>query len=87
MVDPKQMGKQMIAYYKTTFDNSFSAMMMFQEQMERLAKLQLALMANVPDEGNKCMSEWCRSYKQNCLDFKKLVDEGFTKLESFFSES
>jgi hypothetical protein len=29
------MGKQMIAFYKTSFDNSYSAMMMLQEQMER----------------------------------------------------
>ena len=87
MVDPQKMGKQMMEVYKTNFDNSYSAMMMFQEQMERLVKMQLAMMVNVPDEGKKIMAEWFKSYRKNCEDFKKVVDEGFQKLDSFFSKA
>ena len=36
MMDPKKMGKQMLDFYKTSFDNSYNAMMMLQEQMDRL---------------------------------------------------
>lgn len=35
----KKMGKQMMDFYKTTFDNSFSAMTMLQEQMERMGAM------------------------------------------------
>ena len=36
MMDMKKMNQQMIDLYKTTYDNSSSAMMMLQEQMERM---------------------------------------------------
>ena len=35
-----------------------------------------------PEEA-KGMTEWTTSYKKNCAEVKKLVDEGFKKLESF----
>jgi hypothetical protein len=60
MTDSTKMAKQMIEFYKTTFDNSFSAMMTLREQMERMTN----------------------SYKKNCEDFKKVVDDGFKNLES-----
>jgi hypothetical protein len=86
MMDPKKMGKQMIEFYKSTFDNSFSAMMMLQEQMDRMSNLYWGQMVNVPDEVKKGLAEWGKSYKKNCEDFKKTVDDSFKKLESFFPE-
>jgi hypothetical protein len=86
MMDAKKMGKQMMDFYKSTFDNSFSAMMMLQEQMERMANLYWGQMGNVPDEVKKGVTEWTKSHKKNCEDFKKVVDENFKKLESFFPE-
>jgi hypothetical protein len=83
MMDPKNLGKQMIDFYKTTFDNSFSAMMMLQEQMERMTSLYWGQMVNLPQEAKKGLNEWIKSYNKNCEDFKKVVDEGFKNLESF----
>jgi hypothetical protein len=87
MMDPQKMGKQMIDFYKTTFNNSFSAMMMLQEQMERMTNLYWGQMVNLPDEAKKGLADWVKSYKKNCDDFKKLVDESFKKLESFVAEA
>ena len=86
-MDPKKMGKQMIEFYKTTFDNSYSAMLMLQEQMERMGNLYLGQMVNVPDEVKKGLAEWSKSYKKNCEDIKKVVDDSFKKLESYFPEA
>ena len=87
MMDAKKMGKQMMDFYKSTFDNSFSAMMMLQEQMERMANMYWGQMVNVPDEFKKGVAEWNKSYKKNCEDFKKVVEDSFKKLESFFPEA
>ena len=87
MMDAKKMGKQMMDFYKSTFDNSFSAMMMLQEQMERMANMYWGQMVNVPDEVKKGVTEWSKSYKKNCEDFKKTVDDNFKKLESLFQEA
>jgi hypothetical protein len=87
MMDPKKMGKQMFDFYKSTFDNSFSAMIMLQEQMERMANMYWGQMVNLPEEVKKGLNEWTKSYKKNCEDFKKVIDESFKKLESFFAEA
>jgi hypothetical protein len=82
MMDQKKMGKQILDFYKTTFDNSYNAMMMLQEQMDRLGAMYWGQMVNAPEEAKKGLAEWTKSYKKNCQDFKKAVDEGFQKLES-----
>ena len=76
------MNQQMLDVYKTTFNNSYSAMMMLQEQMERLGTMYWGQMVNLPEEAKKDMAEWTKSYKKNCAEFKKAVDDGFQKLES-----
>jgi hypothetical protein len=82
MMDPKKMTTQMIDAYKATFDTSFSAMMTLQEQMERMSNLFCGQMVNLPEEAKKGLTEWTKSYKKNCVDFKKMVDDGFKNLES-----
>ena len=86
MTDPKKMAKQMIDFYKTTFDNSFSAMMMLQEQMERMAGMFWGQMVNLPEESKKALTEWTKNYKKGCEEFKKLVDDSFKKLDVIFTE-
>ena len=81
------MGKQMMEFYKTNFDNSYSAMMMFQEQMGRLGAMYWGQMVNLPEEAKKGLGEWTKACKKNCEDFKKVVDDSFKKLESFFPEA
>ena len=83
MIDTKKMGQQMVDFYKTSFDNSFNTMMMLQEQMERLGAMYWGQMLSLPEEAKKDMAEWTKSYKKNCADFKKVVDDGFQKLESY----
>ncbi len=77
----KKMSKQMMDFYKTTFDNSFSAMTMLQEQMERMGTMYWGQM--LPEEAKKGLAEWTKSYKKNCEELKKVVDDGFHKLDSF----
>jgi len=83
MMDPKKLGQQMIDLCKTTFDNSFNAIMMLQEQTERMTNTYWGQMVNLPQEAKKGLSEWTKSYSKNCEDFKKMVDDGFKNLESF----
>lgn len=82
MMDFKKMNKDMMDFYKTTFDQSFGAMVMLQEQMERMTNLYWGQMLGIPEEAKKGLTEWTKSYKKNCEDFKKMVDNGFKNLES-----
>lgn len=85
-MEPIKIAKQTIEFYKTNFDNTFNAMLMLQEQTQRIFNLQLAQTAGFPDEGKKVIAEWLQTYKKGCEEFKSAVDESFKKLEAYFAE-
>jgi uncharacterized protein YdiU (UPF0061 family) len=84
-MDQKQLFKQMLDFQKSTFDNTFSAMMMLQEQTEKAAETMLDQATWLPAEGRKAIDEWIAAYKKGREDFKALVDENFKKVEGFFA--
>ncbi len=85
MMDQKAIFKQMVDFNKATFDNSFSAMGMVQEQAERMLNMSLEQATWLPEEGKKAIDEWIKAYKKGREDFKKTVDENFAKVEAFFA--
>ena len=85
-MDQKQVLKQMIDFNKATFDNTFNAIVMLQEQAERAANTLLEQANWLPEDGKKAINEWVKAYKKGREDFKKVVDENFQKVESFFPE-
>lgn len=84
-MEPVKIAKQMIEFQKATFDNSFSAMGMVQEQAERMLNMSLEQATWLPEEGKKVIDEWIKAYKKGREDFKKTVDENFAKVEAFFA--
>jgi hypothetical protein len=84
-MEPVKIAKQMIEFQKATFDNSFSAMGMVQDQAERMISMGLEQAAWLPEEGRKAIDAWVKSYKKGREDFKKIVDENFGKVEQFFA--
>lgn len=86
-MDQNQIFKQMIDFNKATFDNSFSAMVMVQEQTEKMVSTILDQATWLPEEGKKAINDWIGAYEKGCEDFKKTVDDNFKKVEDFFASS
>jgi hypothetical protein len=86
-MEPLGFTKQMIDFYKATFDNTFNAMVMIQEQIEKVSGIALQQASWLPEEGIKAINEWTDAYKKSREEFKSLVDENFEKVEEFFSKS
>ncbi len=86
-MEQSQLFKQMVEFNKMTFESTFNAITMFQEQMEKMATAVLAQNAWLPEGGRKAVDEWMKSYKKGREDFKKVVDEGFDRMQSFFTGS
>jgi hypothetical protein len=84
-MDSAKIAKQMIDFQKTTFDNTFNAMVMLQEQTESMAGALLEQATWMPAEGKKAIDDWVKAYKKGREDFKKTVDENFKKVEDFFA--
>jgi hypothetical protein len=77
-------AKQIIDFQKATFDNSFNAVVMFQDQTERLFKTVTEQAAWIPEEGKRVLDEWVTMYKLGRKDLKQVVDDNFDKLADFF---
>jgi len=84
-MQPKQLLKQMVDFNKAAFDNSFNTMLMLQEQMERMAKAYTDQATGISAETKNAVNEWTKLYKKGLADFKNMMDENFTKVESFLS--
>ena len=86
-MDPKRIAKQTFDFYKSTFNNTFNAMMMLQEQTQKVMDMYLEQTTGFPEEGKKAIGEWIKAYKKGSEDFKKAVDESFKKVEDSFFEA
>ncbi|MDQ1336693.1 MAG: hypothetical protein QG552_3643 [Thermodesulfobacteriota bacterium] len=84
-MEQRKIAKQMIEFQKATFDNSFNAMGMLQEQAERMLNMSLEQATWLPEEGKRVVNEWIKGYKRGREDFKKLVDQNFERVEAFFA--
>ena len=86
-MEPLKLAKQMIDFNKATFDNTFSAMVLLQEQMEKMVGAFMEQSTFLPAEGRKLLEDWVEAFKKGRENFKKTVDEGFTKVEDYFTEA
>ncbi|HON38791.1 MAG: hypothetical protein ACOX3E_01905 [Desulfomonilia bacterium] len=84
-MDQKQAVRQLIDFQKSSFDNSFNAMVMIQEQAEKMAKTFLDQANWLPDDGKNVLNQWIGAYKKGRAEFKKSVDENFQKVDEYFS--
>ena len=84
-METEKIAKQMIDFQKTAFNNTFGAMVALQDQTEKMVNLTIEQSAWLPKEGKKAINEWTEACKNGRDDFKKLVDENFSKAEGFFA--
>ncbi len=83
-MQPKDVLKQMIQFNKSTFDNAFKNLGLLQQQMEQTMNLYIDQAGGLSDEGKKAAKDWTAMYKKGFDDYKKLIDENFSKLDAFF---
>ena len=86
-MEPLKMLKQMIDFNKASFDNTFTAMVLLQEQTEKMVNAFMEQATWLPGEGKKALNEWVETVKKGREDFKKVVDQGFGKVEDYFAEA
>ncbi len=86
-MDPLKLTKQMIDFNKASFDNTFNAMVLLQEQTEKMVNAFMEQATWLPGEGKKALNEWVETVKKGREDFKKVVDQGFGKVEDYFAKA
>jgi hypothetical protein len=86
MMQSKDMLKQMIDFNKSAYENAFKNMNVLQEQMERMIYFYIDQTVIMPEQSRKVAKEWVSMYKKGCDEFKKLMDDNFRRLGTFFEE-
>lgn len=84
-MDQGKIAKQMVDFHKATFDNTFNAMSIMQEQTERMVSMFLEQSPWVPEEGKTAIQDWVKAYKKGRTDFKNSANDSFKKVEDFFT--
>ncbi|MFZ0929543.1 MAG: hypothetical protein WAN11_13135 [Syntrophobacteraceae bacterium] len=77
-------AKQMLDFNRTTFENTYGAVCMLQEQSEKIINSFMEQATWIPSEGKKAMADMSAMCKKSCSEFKKAVDENFVKAEALF---
>jgi hypothetical protein len=85
-MDQKEMLKQMVTFNQTTFNNTFSALTLLQEQFEQVAKTVLEQANWLPAEGRHAIENYVESFKTGRDNFKKYVDESYQNVEKYFAD-
>ncbi len=85
-METTQFAKQAIDFQKVMLDNSFNAMIMVQDQTEKMVNGYLDQLPWVTAEGKKTLQTSSDMTKKARDDYKKAVDEGFSKIEQLLEE-
>lgn len=85
-METTQIAKQTLNFQKTIFDNSFNAMIMVQDQSEKMLNGYLDKLPWVTEESKKSLQSSIDMAKQARNDFKKAVEDGFVKFEELLEE-
>ena len=80
-MDPKQIARQMIQFTKTTFDKTFDAITVLQEQTEKLIGVYFEQAPIIPAEGKKAIADLMKAYKKGREEFKTTVEGHYKKWE------
>lgn len=80
------MAKQTLGFQKTVFNNSFNAMVLAQEQTEKMLNSYIEKLPWVTEEGKKSLETSIEMGKKARDDFKKAVEEGYAKFEDMIEK-
>ncbi|MEM5786853.1 MAG: hypothetical protein AAGU11_06005, partial [Syntrophobacteraceae bacterium] len=73
-MDQFTLTKQILEFNKTSFDNTFNAMAMLQDQTEQMVTSLMEQATWLPADGKKALIEWVETFKKGRGEFKRTVD-------------
>lgn len=85
-METAKFAKQTLGFQKTIFENSFNAMIMAQDQTEKMVNSYLDQLPWVTEDSKKSLHTSLDMAKKARDDFKKAVEDGFVKFEELLQE-
>ncbi len=85
-MESRELFKQMLEVNKNSFKSTFETMSMLNKQNKEMAEAFLSQASWMPEEGKKACSDWLNAINKGADDFKKVVDENYSRVESFLND-
>jgi polyhydroxyalkanoate synthesis regulator phasin len=85
-MEPSEVAKQTLQFSKVTFDNTFNAMLLLQEQAQRIIDLYVNQMPVFSQEGKRIVDTWMGACKDNREEFKEALEKNYEIFISLFNE-
>ena len=85
-MEASQITKQVIDFQKTSFENWYSAMSLFQDQAVSTVDMMLDQAYLIPEDGRNAIQSWMGVLQEERDRFKAYVDKGFSTLEKAIAE-
>jgi hypothetical protein len=73
--------KQIIDFQKSTFDNTYNAIVQIQDQAEKMTHEVMGKMPWIPEGGKKAFNDSIKMFKNAREDYHKMVSDGFVKMK------
>ena len=83
-MEPSEIAKQSLHLSKVTLDNTFNAMLLLQEHVQRMIDIYLHQMLVFPEEGKRVADTWMKAFSTNREELKKVVERNHEVFASFF---
>jgi len=84
-MDQKQILKQMTDLFQATFDSTFNANALLQDQFEVMANTVLAQATWLPTDGRQAIENWIKALKTGRANYKKYVDDSYKIVQKYFA--
>jgi hypothetical protein len=85
-MERSEIAKQTLHLSRVTFDNTFNAMVLLQEQAQRMSDIYFHQMLVFPEEGKRVADTWTEACRTNREEFKQVVEKNFEMFASFFKD-
>jgi len=82
-MEPSEIVKQTLHLSKVTFDNTYNAMLLLQEHVQRMIDIYLHQMLVFPEEGKRIADTWMKAFSTNREELKKVVEKNHELFASF----
>ena len=83
-MEPSEIAKQSLHLSKVMLDNTFNAMLLLEEHVQRMIDIYLHQMLVFPEEGKRVADTWMKAFSTNREELKKVVEKNHEVFASFF---
>lgn len=84
-MEQNQLVQQMIEFNQATFNNTFHAMVLLQDQFEQVAQTAIQQANWLPAEGRKAIEDWVDNFKTGRDQLKKQIDDSYKQVNKYFA--